>query len=385
MSRALKIILPIVFVLTAVVISYALVQSRPQALQKPVTLPALLVDVMTVTREPVTFKVQSQGSVTPRTETTLMSEVSGQIVEVSPAYVAGGMFKAGDVLLRIDRRNYETQFKQARADVARARTQVAKENALAGYAFDDWERLRKLNGSDGPASALALRKPQLQEVVAELESAEAALEKAQGDLDRTIIRAPYDGMVREKIADVGQFVTNGTELIRVFATDWVEVRLPLTQKDLRFLDLQGLQQGHFLDTVLSAEIGGEVVSWPAKIVRSEGVFDIESRVLYVVAQVADPYRSNRSHAQLLRVGTFVTAEITGKSGGELFVLPRHSIYRGDTVWLVNETNQIQPQKIGIVRSDETSVYVAEGLSQGDRICTTPLDQPLPGMQVRFRS
>ena len=372
-----------VFVLVATGISVLMVQSRPQALQKPVTLPALLVDVMTVNRQSVTFSVRSQGSVTPRTETTLMSEVSGQIVEVSPAYVAGGLFNAGDVLLRIDPRNYETQFKQARAQVARARTQVAKENALAGYAYADWERLRKLNGSLDAASPLALREPQLQEAIAELESTDAALEKAQRDLDRTIIRAPYDGMVREKIADVGQFVNNGTQLIRVFATDWVEVRLPLTQKDLKFLDLEGLQQGHFLPTQLQAEIGGDVISWSARIVRSEGVFDVESRVLYVVAQVADPY--NAKDSQPLRVGTFVTAEITGRSGGELFVLPRHSIYRGDTVWLVGEENKIRPQKIGIVRSDEFYVYVADGLSTGDRICTTPLDQPLPGMKVRFRS
>jgi len=383
LSRGLKILLPIVFLLVSAAVSVVLVQSRPQALQKPVAPPTLLVDVVTVNRQPVTFTVNSQGSVTPRTETTLVSEVAGQIIEVSPAYVSGGLFDAGDVLIRIDPRNYTTQLKRARADVARARTQVATENALAGYAFEDWQRLQELNAGEGPATELALRKPQLQQALAELESAEAALDKAQGDLDRTVIRAPYDGMVREKIADVGQFVTNGAQLTRIFATDWVEVRLPLTQHDLKYLDLNKLRRGEHLPALLSAEIGGEVVNWSARIVRSEGVFDATTRVLYVVAQVADPYAPADS-GEPLRVGTFVTAEISGQKGGELFVLPRHSIHRGDTVWLVDLDNLIQPRKVVIVRSDETNVYIDEGLTPGDRICTTPIDQPLPGMKVRFR-
>ena len=108
MSRGLKIILPVVFLLVSTAISVVLVQSRPQALQKPVAPPSLLVDVLIVNRQPVTFTVNSQGSVSPRTETTLISEVAGQIIEVSPAYVSGGLFDAGDVLIRIDPRNYAT-------------------------------------------------------------------------------------------------------------------------------------------------------------------------------------------------------------------------------------------------------------------------------------
>ena len=154
-----------------------------------------------------TFSVRSQGSVSPRTQTTLVAEAQGQIIDVSPAFVSGGFFRKGDVLIRIDPRNYEANVKRARANVARAVTQLETESALAGYAAQDYERLRRVNPDQGPASGLALRKPQMKQALAELHSTEADLDKALGDLDRTVIRAPYDGMVRNKVADVGQYVS----------------------------------------------------------------------------------------------------------------------------------------------------------------------------------
>ncbi|MCZ6643190.1 MAG: efflux RND transporter periplasmic adaptor subunit [Gammaproteobacteria bacterium] len=383
MTRMLKVVLPIVFIVLAIGASFVMVQSRPAAMQKPVTLPALLVSVNTAERQPVTFVVRSQGSVSPRTETILMSEVSGQIIDVSAAFVSGGFFKRGDILVRIDPRNYQSAVKRAKAGVAKAQTQVATESALAGYAYEDWQRLREFDRASREASSLVLRKPQLQAAMAELESMEADLEMAQEDLNRTIIRAPYDGMVREKIADVGQFVNVSGQLARTFAVDRAEVRLPVTQNDLQFLDLQGLANGATLPVTLSADIGDRTFTWNARIVRSEGVFDATSRVLYVVAQIEDPYGLESSGLQPLRIGTFVTAEIAGNSGGRLFAIPRHALSRGKTLWLVDDEFRIQPSDVHVVRMDENFAYVDEGLEEGDRYAITPIDQPLPGMKVRF--
>jgi RND family efflux transporter MFP subunit len=313
----------------------------------------------------------------------LVSEVAGQIIDVSPAFVSGGFFSQGDVLVRIDPRNYQSALKRARAGVAKARTQVATENALAGYAYEDWQRLREFDDSRDRASDLALRKPQLQEALAELDSMEASLEQAEEDLNRTIIRAPYDGMVREKVADVGQYVNVGSQLARTFAVDRAEVRLPLTQQDLKFLDIKGLDQGITLPVTLSSDIGDERFHWQAEVVRSEGVFDAVSRVLYVVAQIEDPYDLSGSGRDPLRIGTFVTAEIGGRTGGNLFAIPRHALSRGTTLWIVDDQSRIQPRDVNIVRTDEKFAYIDTGVENGERFATTPIDQPLPGMQVRF--
>jgi RND family efflux transporter MFP subunit len=381
MSRTLKVLLPIIFLSAAVGASFVMIQSRPEAMQKPVPPPALLVSVATAQRQPVVFVVRSQGSVSPRTQTVLISEVSGQIIETSPAFVAGGVFNRGDVLVRIDPRNYRTAVKRAQAGVAKAQTQVATESALAGYAYDDWKRMRK--SAEEQASDLQLRKPQLQQALAESDAREADLEMALEDLERTVIRAPYNGMVREKIADVGQYVSTGAKLARTFAVDRAEVRLPLAQQDLQFLDLSSLNSGARLPVTLTADIGGQLFSWDAEIVRSEGVFDARSRVLFVVAQVEDPYDLAGAGRELLRIGTFVTARIVGKAGGDLFAIPRYALSRGRTLWLVDEESRIYPREVNVVRSDEKFAYIDQGLVDGDRYATTPIDQPLPGMKVRF--
>lgn len=386
MQRLLKILLPVVFLAVAVGASFVMIQSRPEAMQKPAPPPSLLVSVAVAERQPVRFTVSSRGSVSPRTETTLVSEVAGQIVEVSPAFVSGGFFKRGDVLIRMDPRIYEASVKRARAEVAKARTQVATEHALAGYALEDWQRLQRLDAARGPASDLTLRKPQLQQALAELESKNAEYDKAREDLRRTVIRAPYDGMIREKIADVGQFVNVGAQLARAFAVDRAEVRLPLTQQDLRYLDLERLEGGGTLPVTLHARFGDDAFSRTAQVVRSEGVFDAASRVLYVVAQVDDPYDLNRAPeepARPLRIGTFVAAEIAGTAGGDLFALPRHALVRGTTVWVVDDALAIHPHEVDVVRTDDEFAYIAAGIADGDRYVTTPIDQPLPGMKVRL--
>lgn len=383
-----KKILPVLIIVFASVAAGVLINARPEVATASVAPPALLVDVAQAKRNPVTFSVQSQGSVAPRTQTTLVAEASGQIVEVSPAFVSGGFFRKDDVLVRIDPRNYESAVKRARAAVARAETQLATETATARYAKEDYARLQRLNPNTAPPSALALRKPQLSAAMAELQSAQADLEKAEGDLDRTVIRAPYDGLVRQKIADVGQYVNVGSQLATTFAIDTAEVRLPITQNDLQYLDLSKLRAGLPLDAILQSQLGGETVSWSASITRSEGVFDADTRVLYLVAQVSDPYGlltgAEVTQAPLM-MGTFVSAEIAGRAGGDLFVIPRQSIYRGETIWLVEEDSTIRPARVDVVRADENYFYISDGLVEGDRYCATAVEQPLPGMKVRVSS
>ena len=366
--------------------AFVMVQTRAAPTQTEREIPVLLVDAIEARREPVFFRVNTQGAVTPRTESNLVSEVSGQIVEVASNYVAGGFFRKGELLLRIDPRNYQSALKSAQANVARVQTQVAKENALANFALDDWKTLRDLNASTGPISDLALRKPQLAEAIAESISAEAALEKAQEDLNRTSIRAPYDGMVQEKRADVGQYVNTGSQLALIFATDYAEIRLPITQRELALVDLPSADGSSVpLPVTLTSQAGKIQHTWQGLIVRSEGVFDSASRVLYVVAQVEDPYNQSSGNGEPLRIGTFVTANIQGRFGGALFTIPRHALQRGETLWIIDEQQKIYPRDVQIVSTDEEYAYVDGGLVNGDRYTITPIDQPLPGMPVRVNT
>ena len=360
-----------------------LVNARPEPVVAPPAQPTVLVQVQELRSEPVTFYVHSQGSVIARTETTMVTEVPGRVVAVAPALAAGGKFDKGEMLVRVDPSNFETELRQARAQLKKAETQVATENALAGNALRDWQRLRQSAADTKLPSELTLRKPQLAEAVAEFDSRKAALERAQRNLERTVIRAPYQGLVGEKLTDLGQYLNVGSSVARVFATDQVEIRLPLTQQDLQFIDLTRLEDGDHLPVQLQATIGAEVLQWSGRIVRSEGVFDERARVLYLVAIVDDPYNVQQTHPQLLRIGTFVSASIEGRAGGELFVVPRHTLDSDDRLWIVDAKQELQPRVVTVQRRDERFAYVSGDVNNGELLCLTPVNRPLPGMAVRF--
>lgn len=349
--------------------------------------PVLLVEVIEARKRTVNISVKAQGTVTPRTQTTLVSEVSGLITEVSPSFLVGGFFNKGDVLVRIDDRNYRADVKRTQAAVASARTRLATETGLADNARSDWERSRPQTGANRNATDLALRKPQLAEALANLEYALADLEKRRGDLQRTIIRAPYDGLVKEKKADVGQFVRAGTELAVTFAVDYAEIRLPLPDNELAYVNLPDTMKGDGTSqpaVILTAEIGGEEHVWEGRLVRTEGVFDEHSRVLYAVAQVRDPYsREAGGWPAPLRIGTFVQATIEGRIAADVIILPRGSLRPGNRVWVVDQDNTLRPRRVDILRADEEQIYIDAGLEDGQLVCVTPLENPLPGTQVRF--
>lgn len=383
-----KILLPIVIIAAAGVAAYWMFQMEEKLDHKVLQPPVILVDVIKVKKRTVNISVKAQGTVTPRTQTTLVSEVSGMITEVSPSFLVGGFFKKGDVLVKIDERNYRADVKRTQAAVASARTRLATETGLSDNARSDWERSRSRTGATRNATDLALRKPQLAEALANLEYALADLERKRGDLQRTIIRAPYDGLVKEKRADVGQFVAAGTQLAVTFAVDYAEIRLPLPDNELAYLNLPDTMKGHGEKgptVLLTADIGGVEHVWEGELVRTEGVFDEHSRVLFAVAQVRDPYgREAGGWPEPLRIGTFVQAVIEGKIAEDVIILPRGSLRSGNRVWLVDEEHTLRPRNVDILRAGEELIYIESGLEDGQLVCITALENPLPGTRVRFQ-
>lgn len=384
-----KLLTPIIVLTVCGAITTFLVLNRPEAKQREATPPVLYVQTLTAEPRSERFRIRAQGTVGPRVETTLVSEVSGQVVDRAASFVAGGFFRKGEVLLEIDPRNYRAEVARTEAMVAQARTAIARELVLAGRPADDWQRLRNLSVDDAEMEQLALRKPGLAQALAELESASAMVEKARGDLDRTRIRAPYDGLVRTRIADIGQFVNAGTPLAETFAIDRAEVRVPLRQADLPFLELPppGLDPASVEPpaVTLEADIGGERHQWVGRLVRTEGVFDPRSQVLYGVVEVDDPYglrSAGKGAAVPLRVGTFVSARIDGREAANLIRVPRHALQPGNRIWVVTDEETIEPRQVDIARRDEAWVWIADGLESGARVSVTSVSNPVAGTPVR---
>lgn len=327
----------------------------------------MLVEVVEIEPVSAQFTIRSQGVVRPVTQTVLSAEVSGAIVEISPGFVAGGVFREGEVLLRIDPTNYAVAVKQAEALVKQRQIEYDGASKLRSQGY------RAESEYASAAAALA--------------SAEAELVRARRNLERTAIRLPYDGIVRSKDADVGQFVNPGTRLGVTFATDHAEVRLPLTDQDLAFVDLPyaaeiaAASEASGPQVVLSAVQRGRQSQWPARIVRSEGVVDESSRVTYAVARVADPYRL-KSEGNPLPVGTFVSASIEGNATDNLMRVPRYALRGSDQLLFVDEENILRIRNVQVVRADAEYAYLGQGVRSGERVIITTLESPINGMVVR---
>ena len=388
MGKFFKFTLPMILIFGSVLLVTALVawQKSQNAERKPEAEKAVLVDTIEAEVVSLNFAINSQGTVRPRTETTLVAEVSGKIVSVAAEFVAGGFFHQGDVLLQIDPSDYETGLKRAEAALASRRAKLADETARSEQALKDWKNM----GKQGQPSDLGLRKPQLADAKANVSAAEADVQKARRDLERTQINVPYDGLVRQKVADIGQYVIPGTRLGVTFAVDTAEVRLPLTNNDLNYLDLPSetevkSKDKSFPSVILSVENGGGTSQWQARIIRTEGVVDETSRVIYAVAQVVDPYGVlGQSHQQELKIGTFVNAEIQGLPAENVVVLPRYVLRADHTILIANKDNELEILPVTVLRAEPKKVYLSEGIEGGAKVVTTTLDAPVPGTRLAIR-
>lgn len=366
----MRILLTLGIPVLAIIAAIAMMSLREEPPKKERAELDPLVDVIVLETMTANFPVRSQGTVQPRTETVLSAEVSGTISSISPKFIAGGVFRANEVLMRIEPTNYRVALDQAEALVTQRQIE-----------FDGASKL-KIQGYRAETEFAS--------AAAALATAKAELTRAQRNLERTFIRLPYEGIVRSKDSDLGQFVSPGTRLGVMFATDFAEVRLPLTDLDLAFVSLPeaaavaetGNADGP--DVVLSAVRKGQLTEWQAKIVRTEGVVDEKSRVTYAVASVDDPYRLHSS-GSALPIGTFVGAEIRGTVADNVIRVPRSVVRGSDRIVIVDEANKLRIRTVNVVRSDADYVYVTGESLVGERVMATALETPVNGMAVRTTS
>jgi RND family efflux transporter MFP subunit len=386
-SKSFKLLLPFLLIGSALVITLILIAGRPENVLAPPPERTAIIDVAEVTLQDLRIPIQAQGTVNPHRETVLVSEVAGKILSVSPSFNAGGYVSTGELLIKIDDRDYQANVLRARAAVESAESLLAQEKGRAEVAKNEWQKLPKNSQRSQAATDLYLRKPQLDTTKAQLLSAQADLQKAEDDLERTSIRAPYDAIIRKKRGDLGQYVTPGTAVADIFSVDFAEVRLAVSQSKLRYLELPEI--GQQADTQKSTlvdlytDVNGEVSHWTAHLQRTEGVFDERSRVLFAVARLEDPYALLVGDSKPLRMGTFVKANILGREMYDIAVLPRHVLRAGNFIWVVDEQMTLRNRKVQTLRTEGNELYVSNGLQTGDLVSLTKVSGALPGLKVRI--
>ncbi|MDL1865497.1 HlyD family efflux transporter periplasmic adaptor subunit [Betaproteobacteria bacterium PRO5] len=375
--------------------AWLLIQFPPENGKQEETLTPPIVRVAQVEMQSKRLHVHSQGQVVAHTEIDLVTEVSGRIIDTSPVFVSGGYFNKGDVLVTIDPADYDLRVAQAQAQVREARHLLMREEAEAAQAHDEWKHLGQ--GDPGP---LSQHIPQLQEMRAKLAAAKAALKYARQLRQRTRIRAPFDGRVRNHNTGIGQYVTQGNVLGVIYSSDYAEVRLPVNTRDLAFIDVpdtlvadeENFRQGPLV--VLAAEYQGEKRFWQGKIVRSEGVIDRNTGMLMLVARISDPFLRTSSSPQsgedrlsrltnttALPVGLFVEALIQGRPIDRLVILPTSVVFKDDQVAVVDQHNRLRLRTVRLLRREHGQAIIQAGLTAGERVLLSGLLQPMEGLQV----
>jgi RND family efflux transporter MFP subunit len=383
--RILQIALPVVVLALGVAAATALARSREEvpAVVPPKAIPT--VRTVEVSSTDWQARVRTTGTVRPATESDLLAEVAGRVLEVSPALAEGSFVAAGQTLVRLDDSDYRMAVAEARAAVAQAELALELQRAEAESARSEWQAMQR---NEEP-SPLVLREPQVAEAEARLTAARARLDGAARDVARCLIQAPYDGRVLVKNVDLGQYVSRNALLARVYAIDAAEVRLPVADSELAFLDLDVSRNadGSFRDAggsavELSAAFGGRLHVWQGRVVRTEGQLDPKTRMVNLIARVETPYAADAPGQAPLLVNLFVDAQILGPTFDRVHVLPRTALRGATEVLVVDADERLRIRTVELLRKERDTIVVRRGLEDGERVCVTPLEAVVDGMQVR---
>ncbi len=370
-------IAPILIILIGSFFAFIISVSSPKP-QKGIELPKPTpVFYETITKKDISLKILTNGEVKPLNEINLISQVSGQIVKAADEFVDGGIIKAGSPLVWIDDRDYKLALISAESRVAQASKLLEREIAESELAKNDWEELGL-----GEASPLTLRIPQLKEAEAAEKAALADLEKAKLNLERTVVKLPFQGIIRQKKTGVGQFVGTGSILATAFSTEEVLIALPLTDTELSYL---GLPLAYEEERPFSGPkvnfyslVSNKNSEWEGRIVRTAGSIDPLTRLVYVYAEVINPYQQSPP----LAIGMFVDAVIEGKTIKDGFLVPNSAINNNLNLYIINANDNLEIREIEVLGTENDYVIIKGEISEGERVVVSPLNNAKDGMALK---
>lgn len=382
MGRLIAIIAPIAIILVLGIGGFIAIQAmKPEPEKKDEPRAGLNVFAEPVRTGALTLTVNAQGEVKPRREIVVAPQISGRISYVSPDFIDGGFIRRGQVLIRVESQDYELGVVRARSSVASAEQRLAREIAESELALQDLEDLGMKD-----ASPLARREPQLAEARAALEAAKAQLQDAELALARTAVVAPFDGRVRERNVDIGQVVAPGQSLGRVFATDVVEVSLPLKDAELGRLGLPiafaDSPQTPGPEVIFTATVGGMPRTWKGQVVRTGAAINPQTRQINVIAELKDPFGKGADEGAPMAPGLFVNAQIVGRSLDQVLIAPRAALRGTDKLYIGDpKSGKLSIRTIDVTFSDKDGAYFHEGAEAGELAIISPIQAPFDGMSL----
>lgn len=382
-SRLIQIVFSIAILVAAIYLANQILSNPPEAKKKRAPKrPVVTVKTQTMIPEQYRMQVRSYGKLQAKTRGSLAAQINGVITELGPHVQPGLFFQKGELLFRIDDRDYQTALQIAESELAQAKAKLVEEKAKSEQAKRNWERLK---AGEKP-NELVLRKPYLASVEAAIMGAEALRDQAALNLERTRIVAPYDGRILQKHVDIGQFVSKGNPLAEIFATDALELRMPLTSSQQKLIHLPELSKDKMEETELPLvdieNNGTGKKQWKGRLTRVEGAVDLSSQQLFVVAEINTPYRDLEAGESPLRIGQFVQAVIHGKRFNKVYRIPSHALYTGDEILLYKD-QLLERRPVTVLNRSEDFAVLSGGVQANELLVITPLGNVVTGTKARL--
>jgi len=377
--------LPLLIVAAGFIVMKILIQSRKAPEKIRNTVQGILVKTAVARPSDCPVTVWGTGIVRPRRMIDIVPEVSGKVVSVSPNFVQGGMFNKGDELFRIEEVDYRLSLEKAKAELARAKLNLAIEKTRGSIAKKEWRNLEKRPQTEGPP--LVLRKPQLQEARAALEAARAAVKEAELNLRRTRIRAPFNSVVKSENVDIGQYVKQGAKVGTLSGTDVAEIVVPVSLEDLEWLKVPGISDNsnEASTALVSVHSRDRTYTWTGRVVRLLGDVDSKSRMSRVVVDVRKPLECDMSRGNCnirLVDGLFVDVHFRCGTLHGVYAIDRYALRDGDTVWIMDSTDRLRIRKVRVAHYQGETAIIDRGLNPGERIVLTSIPGAAEGMLLR---
>ena len=379
MKRAL---LPLLVILVALVLTFALVKSRRAPMPHAAPYLGPLVEVQGLVKTNRQVIVSATGSAQSRYQVGITPQVKGRISELSPELVAGGTFRKGELLFAIEEVDYQLAIALAQANLAQADLELLRNENLADLARKEWYALN--TDSAVEPNPLVVYEPQLKNARAQRDAAQANVKQAELNLQRTKVFAPFNGYVRSEQLEIGQYVNAGSPVATVAGLDQVEIVVPLPLNELAWLQVprNGTKHGSLAKVELQS--GGQTFHWQGEITRALGEIDPRNRMARVVVTVVEPFPrlTERKLLHDLLPGMFVEVHLQGEELSAVIAVPRGALHDNDTVWLVDDNNKLQIREVEILRRERDEVLIRSGLDGSERIVLTNLSGAAEGMLLR---
>ena len=316
-----------------------------------------LIDYSVVRKQNARIPILTHGTTQAKSIIPLISEVNGKVEVLNRNFASGAFFKQGEVLLQIDPIPYKLDVVKKQSLVDKAMLNLKQVQAAAAVAAR--------NGRN--TASLGLHKPQLKHAKSELAAAEASLQLAQYKLANTRVTAPFDGRVAATHVGLGQYLQQGQSLAEIYNLNIIEVRLPIADRQLAFLQQANLLSANqpelAVPVKLTSYIAGSTQVWQGQIVRAEGGRD-ENGLLYLVAQIPQTRKKNNPP---LSPGVFVEAEIRGQLLQNVAVLPPEALSSNNQVWLIDNEQRLRLRQVQVIHRGKDAIYIQQGLENGDNV------------------